>query len=73
MLQAQELGLRQQRRQLEIRAELEAAIIEDDALEQEEVELTVAGSGSTVGMSRACEAPPGPRAAIPIDSKLSSR
>ena len=67
VLQAQELGLRQQRRQLEIRAELEAAMIEDEALEQEELELAEAGSGNAVGTSRACEAPPGPSGAIPID------
>ena len=67
VLQAQELGLRQQRRQLEMRAELEAAMIEDEALEQEELELAEAGSGNAVGTSRACEAPPGPSGAIPID------
>ena len=59
VLQAQELGLRQQRRQLEIRAELEAAMIEDEALEQEQLELAEAGSGNAVGTSRACEAPRG--------------
>ena len=68
VLQARELELRQQRRQLEMRAELEAAMIEDEALEQEELELAAAGSGNAVGTSRACEAPPGPSGAIPIDS-----
>ena len=67
VLQAQELGLRQQRRQLEMQAELQAAMIEDEALEQEELELAEAGSGKAVGTSRACEAPSGPSSAIPID------